>query len=155
VTVLCVGGAIKYTIVKGSNITDEWILENVASNIVLICPRRVGVVLGRALLWEIFDKDMSKVLLGSMVDGVKARMQTLYLNIDEHINTIKKVSLGISGAGACLQITQTEDLIEHADNAIFPTVQNVGGNDSIGGGGGEDKSAHIRALFTLIAQLKE
>lgn len=52
----------------------EWILVKVSSNISLICPRQVAVVLGCSLLWEIFDERMGGVLLGLMVDRVKARM---------------------------------------------------------------------------------
>lgn len=40
-------------------------------------------------------------------------------------------------------------------NVIVSTVRNVGSNDDIGGGGGSDNFAHMRALFTLIAKLKE
>lgn len=64
----------------------------------------------------------------------------------------------ISGAGACLQITEIEDLEDNNGNEIVPTVQNGGGNMNVvggGGGGSEENSAHMRALFTLIAQLKE
>ena len=64
----------------------------------------------------------------------------------------------ISGAGACLQITEIEDLKDNNGNEIVPTVQNGGGNMNVVGGGGrgsEENSAHMRALFTLITQLKE
>ena len=52
---------------QNSNVIDEWIIENVSSNIALLCPKQGSVVLGRALLWAIFDKDISKILPVSML----------------------------------------------------------------------------------------
>jgi len=156
--VLCIGGAIKYAISQNSNVTDEWILENVSSNIALLCPRQVSVVLGRVLLWAICDEEMSSKIPASVVDRVKRLTRTFDPNLDEHVNPIKKVTLVVSGASACLQITEIQDFEDDNGNSIVPTVQNVGGNVNVGGGGSggsEDKSAHMRALFTLIAQLKE
>ena len=75
---------------QNSNVTDEWIIENVSSNIALLCPKQGSVVLGRALLWDIFDEDMSKILPASMVDRVKRLMRSLDPNMIEHVNPIKK-----------------------------------------------------------------
>ena len=63
------------------------------------------------------------------------------------------MSLVVSGAGACLQITEIQKISDDEGNAIVPTVNNVGGNSNVGGG--EENSAQMRVLFTLIAQLKE
>ena len=63
------------------------------------------------------------------------------------------MSLVVSGAGACLQITEIQDFSDDEGNAIVPTVNNVGGNSNVVGG--EENSAQMRVLFTLIAQLKE
>ena len=156
--VLCVGGAIKYGISPKSSVTDEWIVQNVSPNIARLCPRQVAVVLGRALLWAIYDEEMSNVVPASMVARVKTIMSTFDPHLPEHVNPIKKITLVISGAGACLQITEIEDLEDNNGNEIVPTVQNGGGNMNVvggGSGGSEENSAHMRALFTLIAQLKE
>jgi hypothetical protein len=41
----------------GSGITDGWILQNVVPNIFQKFPHQVAILLGKALLWAMYDND--------------------------------------------------------------------------------------------------
>ena len=48
---LCIGGPVKYELKRDSRISEDWLVEHVSSNIARVFPRRVAIVLGKALLW--------------------------------------------------------------------------------------------------------
>ena len=53
---LCKGGAVVYVVLEASGVTDGWICDHIVPNILRIgVPLQVCVVLGRALLWRLFD----------------------------------------------------------------------------------------------------
>ena len=54
---LCKGGPCCYAIVGGTCITDDWILDYVVPHIWAHCNREISLVLGKALLWKIYDDD--------------------------------------------------------------------------------------------------
>jgi hypothetical protein len=56
--ILCVDRAVKYTLRRGSDISDQLILYHISVDIQRHTPRQVAVVLGTALLWTIYDDHM-------------------------------------------------------------------------------------------------
>ena len=73
-SLLCIGGPCSYSVREGSGISDDWILENVVPQIASHFPRAVALVLGRALLWLVFDdyhiQDGESYLPNDMIDRV-------------------------------------------------------------------------------------
>ena len=57
---LSIGGPVKYATKTGYNITDEFILNHVCPHIASLVPRQISLVLGRALLWAIYDEEASQ-----------------------------------------------------------------------------------------------
>jgi len=53
--VLCHGGPCKYILKRGSGISEDWILEYAVPKIALRFPCAVALVLGKALIWAVFD----------------------------------------------------------------------------------------------------
>ena len=104
--VLAVGGPVKYELRDGCGLTDQWVLENIGNNIAKVFPYMVAIVLGKALLWAIFDKETSKILDESMVARVRDsvnRLTSRVLNVG--VNPVEKVALLISGDKDALVIT--------------------------------------------------
>ena len=56
---LCIGSEIKYELKDNSGISSDWILKNVIPNIASKFNDKVSLVLGLAVLWEIFDEKAS------------------------------------------------------------------------------------------------
>ena len=46
--VLCVGGAVKYVVREGSQVSSEFILTHISTNVAKIFPREAALVLGIA-----------------------------------------------------------------------------------------------------------
>jgi hypothetical protein len=59
VSVLCIGGAVKYKIRRGSRLTDDWILRHVVPHTAQLMSRQVALILGKALMWGLMDDDFS------------------------------------------------------------------------------------------------
>ena len=50
VTVLCIGGAVKYVLREGSNVSSDFILTHACTNVAANFPREVALVLSTTLL---------------------------------------------------------------------------------------------------------
>ena len=95
---LCIGGAIRYEIRKGSGVNDAWILRNVCPNIGVdnhIC-RRTTSVLGRAIMWACFDHLTSSHVPQDIADRVKSQYSRI-CTLDPTLNPIRKVGLVVCG----------------------------------------------------------
>ena len=69
---LCIGGPLFYSLRLESRITNDWILTYVVPCInAKYGPCIANVLLGRALLWRIFDPEQSKVVNLRKVEQVK------------------------------------------------------------------------------------
>jgi hypothetical protein len=68
---LAIGGPIKYEIRSGCNISDKWFVTHVTPFILQQCPREVAVVLGKAILWGVFDDQVSQYMDAQMVQSVR------------------------------------------------------------------------------------
>lgn len=103
---LCKGGPIHYNVKQNSCITKEWILEHVVPNIFSSYDEYVAIILGRALLWRIFDSEQSKVVPRIICEQVKAAYSDLgsrnMLELGE--NPVKKEPLAVTGDDAQVYI---------------------------------------------------
>ena len=91
---LCVGGAIKYVLRGESRISDDWLVQNVSSNIGRLFPQPMAVVLGNALLWGICDDEFHHFIDAALVDRVRTAVRALnncYSN--DNLNPVKKYHL--------------------------------------------------------------
>jgi hypothetical protein len=113
---LCKGGPIHYSVKANSGISKEWIFEHVVPNIFANYDEHVAIVLGRALLWRIFDSEQSKVVPRFISEKVKAAYNDLgsrnSLELGE--NPVKKQPLAVMGNDAEVHI---ELLLSPDDNA--------------------------------------
>ena len=89
---LSIGGPVKCTTKTGYNITDEVILNHVCRHITSLLPRQISLVLGRALLWAIYDEETSQ----QIEDWIKNRAKSTP-NIMDSGNPIAKIPLFVSG----------------------------------------------------------
>jgi hypothetical protein len=96
---LCKGGPVAYIHAEESSITDDWILQYVVPATRQKLSHEVCIVLGRALLWRIFDKS------GNFIPKEIKRCvhEDAYSNLGDQctlengVNPIKKIPLGIGG----------------------------------------------------------
>ena len=100
---LCKGGACAYVIKDGSSITNDWILDYVVPSMKQYIPRQVCIVLGRALLWRIFDESGSNVIPDSIRNRVMAAYGNIHDGIDEG-NPILRLAIGVDGVDSELVI---------------------------------------------------
>jgi hypothetical protein len=54
-SLLCKGGPCSYVVKEGSGMSNDWILQYVVPRITSRFPRAVALVLGRVLLWLVFE----------------------------------------------------------------------------------------------------
>ena len=54
-----------------SLINDNLILQWIESNITNFSPRQAALVLGRVILWVVFDEETSKIIHPNIVDRIK------------------------------------------------------------------------------------
>ena len=108
-SILCVGGAIKYMVREGSNISSDFILTHVCSNIKTVFPREVSLVLGTALLWAIYNDSISQILPQHFVDGVKLSVSQVGGSLLPNQNPVRKIPIIVSGDGGVLVITALND----------------------------------------------
>ena len=83
-----------------SGINDEWICDTVCPNITRIYGKQVGKVLGRALLWSVFDMEQTNVVPNFMVNRIKEEYKKVITEekqIADGENPIAKVPLYVSG----------------------------------------------------------
>ena len=95
---LCKDGPIHYHIKEFSGIDDAWVCDNVTPNIAQKYGLKVAAVLGRALLWRIFDPEQSEVVPAI----ISTRVKDLYKlvrdsNLEDGENPIAKVPLDVRG----------------------------------------------------------
>jgi hypothetical protein len=93
---LCVGGPCKYIMREDSGVTDQFILEYVTVKARTRVGDQVALVLGKALLWYIFDPEGED----DVPTVVKQRVQNAYSHIQvlpEGTNPVKKVPIVITG----------------------------------------------------------
>ena len=75
------GGPIKYSVSKDVTINENLILQCVETNTLSFFPRQVSLVLGTALIWAVYDDEVSE-----LVESVKVeRIKRIILNANENM----------------------------------------------------------------------
>lgn len=151
---LCLGGPVKYELRRDSRISDDWLIENVAKNIASLFPRRMALVLGKALLWGICDDDVAAFIDTETVQRVRAEVRNLNnCYTTDNVNPVKKIPLIISGEEGALIINELTDDDNDGGNG-GAGVQQRGGVVGIGGVGGNSvDSNQIRFLVSAVKSL--
>ena len=137
--VLAIGGAVKYKVKPDSRISDNFILEKVVPSTNTIKNRKTSLILGTALLWAVFDQELSRILDPTYVEGVQQAYNELGSTLQPGENPVTKVLLQISGHGGSLYITEIVNVTEGNENE-----RNIGTNNEV----------EIRALISQICQLQ-
>jgi hypothetical protein len=146
--------SIKYEIRRGCPISDEWVVTHVSPFILQQCPRQVAVVLGKAILWGVFDDQVSQYMDAQMVQNVR----TVLLQVPNNgvvcddgneMNLVRKRVIDISGSDGNLVITELGDNENNEE----------GGNSGSSGSGGQGgqlvgADAEVRALTATVNVLR-
>ena len=74
---LCIGGAVKYKVKEGCGISDQWIAQNVAPGIASQFNAAVAAILGKSLMWAVFDPETSSLVPASLRLRIVAAYNTL------------------------------------------------------------------------------
>ena len=86
-------------------IADEnLILQSVGRNILFYFPRQVHLVFGTALIWAVYDDDITKLVDSKKIKRIKTIINTLTRNMELGTNLVKKVPLVVTGSGRHLLI---------------------------------------------------
>jgi hypothetical protein len=158
---LCVGGAVKYALRRGSGISEQWILDHVSVHIQRHTPRQVAVVLGTALLWAIYDDELGGIINAEFSASVQSAARQLNSNLPEDMNPVCKIPVIVRGDGGSMTITEVvlEGEQEEANNdenepmnedermARAVTLQQQRRN---GGGNGDE----VRVLTSTVNALR-
>ena len=108
---LCKGGAITYSVKQNSGISEDWILKHVDPSIASHYCRSVALVLGRALLWRVFNEDEARFV----PDDICQRIKGAYRDLGERCqvpsgeNPVEKVPLIVTGSDAEVHIDMLLD----------------------------------------------
>ena len=95
---LCKNGPVHYHVKEYSGINDDWVCDKVCPNITRVYGKQVGKVLGRALLWSVYNKEQSKVLPGFLVSRIKEEYRKVpNKKLADGENPIAKVPLYVAG----------------------------------------------------------
>ena len=95
---LCKGGPIHYHLKEYSGINDEWVCDKVCPNITATYGSVIGKVLGRALLWCVYDTEQTKVVPIFISDRIKeAYNKVTDKRLADGENPVEKVPLYVSG----------------------------------------------------------
>jgi hypothetical protein len=92
---LCVSGPIKYALMEGSGITEDWLADNVVPHILLRFPRessRVGMTLALPLLWACMEPTMQAFVPADLRQRVRHAYEVIR-QLEEGVNPVKKVLL--------------------------------------------------------------
>tara|TARA_B110001452_G_scaffold79558_1_gene65063 strand:+ start:443 stop:2851 length:2409 start_codon:yes stop_codon:yes gene_type:complete len=132
---LCKDGPIHYHLKEYSGINDEWVCDTVCPNITQKYGKQVGKVLGRALLWAVFDTEQTNVVPNFMVNRIKEeynKVITEEKQIADGENPIAKVPLYVSGdtnGNLILEpmiegVNEEEDIENETDNERMERLRN-------------------------------
>jgi hypothetical protein len=136
---LCVGGPVKYELRRGCGVTEQWLIDNVVVQVGRHFPRGVALVLGKALLWGIFNENTTALIDNAMSERVKAAVLRLNSNLPVGMNPVRKIPVIVSGDEGSLMITEMDD--EDDDERMD---EDDGGTNGGGGAGDGTSSAAAR-----------
>ena len=120
---LCKGGVVMYAVERESGISDGWIMDHVTPNMASAgIPRQVCLVLGRAMLWRIFDRCGEDLVPPEQRIRILQRYEDLSANnlLSVGTNPVKKIPLVVDGydsEGLIDQVVGGED--DDTDNQVL------------------------------------
>lgn len=141
---LCIGGACSYVTME--SVTAEFVTTQVTPNITRVFGQQMGLVLGRALMWGVFDADWSLNYEDAWVARVKEQFDLIPNNgLAQGQNPVEKKLLIVSGHEGQVILTQIENGAEADAN-----MQVMGGavaQQGVVGQGGGFSDAQGQALI--------
>jgi len=121
---LCKGGPITYVCDRSSGISDDWLLQYAVPHIAARHDRQVAIVLGKAVLWQIFDSSGDEFVPEEIRHRVLVAYNALKnsgrCTLQDGVNPISKRPIFITGVDA-------ELIIE--EEARGDVIDNDHGND--------------------------
>ena len=87
-SILCIGGAAKYTVKQQFTIDTNLILQCAGSNITTLFPRQISFVLETALIWAACDEEMSSIMHTDIVERIKSKIHNTIRLIENNLNPI-------------------------------------------------------------------
>lgn len=133
--VLCIGGPCKYTLKKGSGVTEDWLCQHVVPNILQSkrFHRQVAVVLALPILWACFDEEMEAYMLPALRNRIRAVYNCIQ-QLGPHVNPVRKVLLVVIGAEWEVNIDELaadDDNEQQHDGQQHAELQVLGGTRNI------------------------
>jgi hypothetical protein len=112
-----VGGPCKYVLKEGSGLSNNWLVAHVAPNIAQNCSKEVAALLGKALLWAIFDDVASARVLTQICTRIMSAYNSLDAQhrLQNSKNPVKKIRLVTSGGGS-----DGEDYVDEVPEDVDP-----------------------------------
>ncbi len=123
---LCKGGVVAYLVDPDSGITDDWILQYVVPNMVQHgIETQVCKVLGRAMLWRLFDRSGDDCFPEHRRNQIMQAYRDLGFRntLEDGCNPVKKRPLVVSGHDAEVMMDLLEDDIEGEGVSAADTVR--------------------------------
>jgi hypothetical protein len=121
---LCIGGPCKYVVREDSGVTDQFILDYVTKKARTRAGDQVALVLGKALLWYIFDAKGDE----DVPTVVKQRVRNAYGHIQvlpDGTNPVKKALIVVTGHEG--EVYMDEIPNDDGDNTNNNNIVAVGG----------------------------
>ena len=160
-SVLAIGGPVKYELMEGCGLTDEWVLNNTGAHIGRVFPEGIALVLGKALLWGIYNDQISSIIDATLVQTVRnevSRGTNNVLNVG--VNPVKKVALLISGNNDALVITELigygsdDDNDDGVDRSGNQTGTSHGVRRRFAGADDGGMDTQVKVLMTTVNKLQ-
>lgn len=124
---LCIGGPVKYVLKEGSNVSNQWLLDNVVPGLVRRFPNHaVPLTFALPILWACFasPEECSIPIPEHKRNGIRSAYALLNSTLPpEDSNPVEKVQLIISNTDGCLEITEAGAYAAEGGGAV--NQQNV------------------------------
>jgi hypothetical protein len=91
---LCDGGPAKYEPKENCNVTDQWLITEFVPHLAQKLGNRVGILLGKALLWCL----MEPLMMFAIPEHLRTRLKIRYMliqTLDENENPIDRIQLSV------------------------------------------------------------
>ena len=147
---LCIGGACTYVLKEP--VTDAFVTTHVTPNITRCFGPVIGLLLGKALLWGIFDHEWSQFLPQGLKDNVKNAYMHLYPEnpLPEGANPVEKKLLVVSGHEGQVVLTEVNHPGENQNNQGQPMPAGDGVQQALDVAGGIG-DGQLAALLSMQA----
>jgi hypothetical protein len=130
---LCIGAPCKYVLKEGTGLSNNWLAAHVAPNIAQVYGEGVAAVLGKALLWSIFDDVASARVPPQIFTRVMAAYNSLHARhrLPNGENPVKKIQL-VASCGESDGEVYLDELPDDADmGQIHGRTRHDGGDDTL------------------------